>query len=145
MTTNLIFVLAAAGAGVATAIQGAANAGLSAQAGLGAALVINASVVLIGSLVFFFAGGSPAIFFPDGTPWSLYTGGLCGFAIILAAAVVFPKIGAGPAVALMVLGQGIAALAIDHFGVMGLPRAPLTLARIAGFALILAGVVLLRR
>ena len=145
MTMNLIFALAAAGAGVATAFQGAANAGLSAQASLGAALVLNASVVVIGSVIFFFASGSPAIFFPDGTPWSLYTGGLCGLAIILTAAVVFPRIGAGHATALMVLGQGVAALAIDHFGVMGLPRVPLTLSRIGGFALIIAGVALMRR
>ena len=144
MTMNVLFAFAAAGAGVAAAFQGAANAGLSARAGLGAALVVNTSIVLIGTLVFFVASGSRATFFPAGTPWSLYIGGLCGFAIILVAAFVFPRIGAGPAVALMVLGQGAAALAIDHFGLMGLPREPMSLSRVGGFAFIVVGVALLR-
>jgi transporter family-2 protein len=65
--------------------------------------------------------------------------------IILASAFVFPRIGAGPAVALMVLGQGAAALAIDHFGLMGLAREPVSLSRIGGFALIMIGITLLRR
>lgn len=142
---NILFTLAAAGAGVAASFQAAANAGLSGRAGLGAALIVNTSVVLLCTFVFFFASGSPATFFPAGTPWPLYIGGLCGFTIILVAAFVFPKIGAGPAVALMVLGQGGAALAIDHFGFMGISREPVSLSRIGGFALIIAGVALLRR
>jgi transporter family-2 protein len=142
MTVQLIFALAAAAAGVAASLQGAANAGLAARAGLGAALVVNTIVVLLGSLVFFVASGSRGTFFPAGTPLSFYIGGLCGFSVILAAAFVFPRIGAGPAVALMVLGQGVAALAIDHFGIMGLPQTPASLSRILGFALIVTVVYL---
>jgi transporter family-2 protein len=142
---NILFALAAVVAGVATSFQAAANAGLAARVGLGPALVLNTTIVLIGALGFFVASGSRATFFPAGTPWSLYIGGLCGFAVILAAAFVFPRIGAGRAVALMVLGQGVAALAIDHFGLMGLGREPLSLSRIGGLVLLVAGVALLRR
>jgi len=145
MSLKLLFAFAAIGAGAAVAFQSATNAGLAARTGLAAALIINTIVVLLGALVFFFASGARGTFFPAGTPWSLYTGGLCGFAIILAAAFVFPRIGVGPAVALIVLGQGAAALAIDHFGILGLARQPISLSRIAGFALILVGVALLRR
>jgi len=60
-------------------------------------------------------------------------------------AFVLPKIGAGAVIALMVFGQGAAALVIDHFGLLGIPREPITLPRIAGFALIIVGVALLRR
>ena len=145
MTIELLLALVAVAAGAATAFQGAANAGLAARIGLGAALVINTCIVLVGALAFFVASGARPVFFPAGTPWSLYIGGPCGFAVILAAAFVFPRIGAGPAVALMVLGQGIAALAIDHYGLMGLAREAVSLSRILGFALIVAGVALLRR
>jgi transporter family-2 protein len=142
---KLLFALAAVGAGIATALQAAANGGLAARAGLGAALVLNTCIVLIGALGFFVASGARGTFFPADTPWFYYVGGFCGFAVILAAAFVLPRIGAGPAVALMVLGQGIAALAIDHFGMLGVPREPVSLARFAGFALIVVGVALLRR
>jgi len=145
MTMKILYALAAMGAGVAASFQGAANSGLAARTGLGAALVINTTLVLVGSLVFYFATGSPAIFFPAGTPWFLYIGGLCGFVFILANAFVFPKIGAASAVALLVLGQGAAALALDQFGLMGLARQPISFSRLAGLALIVVGVVLMRR
>jgi transporter family-2 protein len=142
--TQLAFVLLAAIAGVAAATQGAANAGLAQRIGLGAALVVNTMIVLAGALAFFFARGAHASFFPPGTPASLYVGGLCGFAIILCMAVAMPKLGAAWTIALMVLGQTAAALAIDHFGLLGLPRDPLTLSRVAGLALVAACVAVAR-
>jgi bacterial/archaeal transporter family-2 protein len=142
--SSILFGLFAAAAGSATALQAAANAGLSARIGLGAALVLNAAIVLLGSLVFHFVRGAHGSFFPSGTPWSLYVGGVCGFFIVLSLAFVFPKIGAVIAIALVVLGQAAAALAIDHFGLMGMPRDPITLARVAGLLLVGGGVALIR-
>lgn len=112
--------------------------------GWGAALVVNTSIVLLASLILYFARGPHGSFFPSGTPWSLYVGGICGFIIISSLAFVFPKIGAAVAIALVVLGQGVAALVIDHFGLMGMPKEPVTLARIGGLVLVGAGVALLR-
>ena len=145
MTMRLLFVLGAIAAGMASTYQAAINGALSTRTGLGGALVINAIVVLASALAFLLLRGGQATFFPAGTPWFLYVGGVCGFFIILVAAFILPKIGAGTAVSLMVLGQGAAALLIDHFGLLGLERQPLTLPRFGGMALILLGVALLRR
>ncbi|HEX2484261.1 MAG TPA: DMT family transporter [Myxococcota bacterium] len=131
-------------AGIAAAIQSAANAGLAQRIGLGAALVANTVVVLAGALLLFVARGPHASFFPPGTPWALYTGGLCGFVFIFCLALVFPRIGAAWAIALVVLGQSAAALAIDHYGLLGMPKDPVTLARAAGLALVALGVALIR-
>jgi len=141
---DILFGIIAAAAGVAAALQAAANAGLSARIGLGAALVVNTSIVLLGTIVLYFARGAQGSFFPSGTPWSLYVGGLCGFVLLLSLAFVFPKIGAAVAIALVVLGQGAAALAIDHFGLLGMPKEPVTLARVAGLLLVGGGVALIR-
>ena len=142
---NLFLALAAIVAGVATSFQSAANGGLSSRTGLGPALIINTSIVLLCAFVFFFGARSTGNFFPVGVSWSFYIGGFCGFTIILAAAFVFPRIGAGPAAALMVLGQGGAALAIDHFGLFGFSRDPISASRIGGFILLMAGVALIKR
>jgi len=144
MTMKVLFGALAVLAGIAGSFQSSANAGLSQKIGLGAALVVNTSIVLAGTLIFFFARGLHANFFPAGTPWTLYIGGLCGFVIILSLAFVFPKIGVAWAIALVVLGQSAAALVIDHYGLMGMPKDPITLSRVAGIVLVCGGVALLR-
>ena len=144
MTVKVLFAVLAVVAGAATALQASANAGLSQRVGLGAALVLNTVIVLAATLVFFVARGPHADFFPAGTPWALYIGGACGFVVILCLALVFPRIGAAWAIALVVLGQSAAALAIDHYGLLGMPKDPLTIARVAGLALVAFGVLLLR-
>jgi transporter family-2 protein len=141
---GIVFALLAAAAGAATSLQSAANAALSARTGLPAALVLNAGVVLLGALAFHFARGANGTFFPAGTPWSLYVGGFCGFFIIFSLASAFPRIGGVLAIALVVLGQAAAALAIDHFGWLGMPREPVTLARVAGLLLVGGGALLIR-
>jgi transporter family-2 protein len=141
---KLLFAALAVLAGVANALQASANASLAQRVGLGAALVLNTLVVLAGTLAFFVARGPHADFFPAGTPWALYIGGACGLVVLLSLAFVFPRIGAVWAIALVVLGQGAAALAIDHFGLLGMPRDPVTLARAAGLGLVALGVVLVR-
>ncbi len=142
--TKLLIALIAFAAGIASTVQAAANAGLSSRIGLGAALIVNTTVVLTGSFIFYFARGQHGTFFPDSAPWSLYIGGICGFIIILSLAFVLPKIGAAVAIALVVLGQGAAALLIDHFGLFGMPREPVTFARVAGMLLIGSGIALIR-
>jgi bacterial/archaeal transporter family-2 protein len=46
---------------------------------------------------------------------------------------------------LTIAAQLTAAVVFDHFGALGLERAPLSLAKVAGLALILGGVLLVRR
>lgn len=145
MFLNILLLLAIISAGMLVSGQGAANAGLAQRIGLGPALVVNTLVVLAGCLTVFLANGGPRNFFPGHIPFYYYLGGLGGFAFILANTFILPRLGAGPVVALAVLGQGIAALAIDHFGLFGVPRQPAGLPQIAGFGLIVIGVALLRR
>jgi transporter family-2 protein len=56
-----------------------------------------------------------------------------------------PKIGAATFIALLVAGQMLASVAFDHFGLLGLAQRPVDLPRIIGVALLIAGVLLIRR
>lgn len=144
MATKIVFAALAIAAGVAAAMQAATNAGLARAAGLGPALIINTVTVLIGTIGLWAATGAKTTFFPASASWSLYLGGLFGFVIIASLAFVFPKIGAAYAVALMIGGQCVAALVVDHFGLMGMPRDPLTMQRAIGVALVAIGAVVMR-
>src|SRR5258705_3522990 len=142
--TNLVYTALAIAAGVAATVQAATNAGLARATGLGPAVVINTVVVLLASIGLWAATGAPATFLPAGTPWTLYLGGVFGFVIVASLTVVFPKIGAAYAVALMVRRQCLARLMIEHYGLIGMPREQMTLQRLIGAALVAAGVAVFR-
>jgi transporter family-2 protein len=144
MLAKLALAALAVVAGVAVAFQGATNQGLLKSVSIGPALVINTVVVLIGATALWLATGTKTTFFPAGTSWTLYLGGVFGFIIIAAAVLVFPRLGAAYAIALMVCGQCLAALIIDHFGLMGMERSPVTLPRVIGVLLVVGGVAVFR-
>jgi transporter family-2 protein len=141
---DAILAACAVAAGIATSFQATTNAGLAKHVGLGAALVVNTVVVLLGAIGLWLATGARTTFFPAGTAWTLYLGGFFGFVIVAAAAFVFPKLGAAWAVALMVLGQSMAALTIDHFGLIGMEPVAVTPQRLLGISLVAAGVAVFR-
>jgi len=79
-----------------------------------------------------------------GPAWA-WTGGILGALYVVSVIVLVPRLGSAVTFALIVAGQMGISLAIDQFGLFGLPRSPLSLARIGGGALLVAGVILIRR
>lgn len=142
---TLVLVAASVLAGVASALQAATNGSLADRIGLGATLLVSISVTSVAVGVLYFAqGGVRGSFFPTGTGWHFYLGGVYGFVILAALAFAFPRLGAGWAIALLVLGQGMTAVAVDHFGWFGQARTPISAIRLAGLTLIVAGTLLMR-
>ncbi|MCA8986979.1 MAG: DMT family transporter [Planctomycetaceae bacterium] len=76
-------------------------------------------------------------------PWYYFTGGLLGVVFVTTVLTVTPKIGAGNVVAATVVGQLIMAMIIDHFGIMGVEPFRIGWSRLAGAALLIAGVILI--
>lgn len=77
-------------------------------------------------------------------PGWIWLAGAVGAFFMVLLIVLAPRLGAGTLMALIVAGQLAAALALDHFGVLGFPHHPLGIARIAGAALIVAGAALVQ-
>ncbi|MCZ0733643.1 DMT family transporter [Phreatobacter sp. AB_2022a] len=77
--------------------------------------------------------------------WWQWSGGVFGAIFIGLAILLVPALGAATFIALLVAGQMVASVTIDHFGWMGLPRHPLDLTRLLGVALLVGGVILVRR
>ena len=80
-----------------------------------------------------------------GLPWYAWIGGLYGAMFVAVAAYAAPKIGIASLITIGIAGQIAVALLLDHFGALGLARDPISLGRVAGAALVIAGVVLVRR
>lgn len=78
-------------------------------------------------------------------PWWAFSGGLFGATFIALAIFLIPKLGAASFIVLLVTGQMLASVMVDHFGWFGLPEHPVDLPRIVGTALLIGGCVLIRR
>ena len=77
-------------------------------------------------------------------PWWVWTGGLFGACYVVATVVAGPRLGAAVFFSLVVVGQMLAALLLDHLGLLGFARHPINLWRLLGVALLAAGVALIR-
>jgi transporter family-2 protein len=78
-------------------------------------------------------------------PWWAWLGGLVGAFYVVTTVVVGPRLGSATLLALVVLGQLLAALVIDHFGWIGFPQHPLSTVRILGAIMLFGGVLLIVR
>src|SRR5262245_60557393 len=76
--------------------------------------------------------------------WS-WTGGVFGTVYIVVSILLLPQLGAATVVALLVTGQMLGSMAFDHYGLFGLAQHPIDGYRLAGAALLVAGVVLIRQ
>ena len=76
--------------------------------------------------------------------WWLWTGGFFGAIYIVIAIVLLPRLGAATVVALIVTGQMLSSLAFDQFGLLGIIQHPVSILRLAGALLLVAGVILIQ-
>ncbi len=77
--------------------------------------------------------------------WYYLTGGVLGAAYVTAVLVTVRELGAGPVVAATIAGQLSASVVLDQFGLLGLPKDPITLGKVVGVLLLAAGVYLIVR
>ena len=72
-------------------------------------------------------------------PWYYLTGGLLGAAYVTTVLVTVRALGAGGVVAATIAGQLTLGVVIDQFGLLGVDKQPITVARVGGVALLALG------
>ena len=148
MTNLYILIMVLAGAAVAAQVS--INAHLAAVAG-GALWASNVSFAvsmvagLVGLGIAASAGQAVA---PDPAVWTaprwIWLGGVGGAIYVLLAAVLAHRLGAAVLTAAGILGMLGTSLLIDHYGWFAMPVSRISPARVAGVALLVAGVTLIR-
>lgn len=78
-------------------------------------------------------------------PGWLWTGGVLGAFYVVATIVVVPRLGSAYAFALVVAGQMATSVLIDRLGLFGVTQTPLSFTRVIGAALLVGGVLLVRK
>jgi transporter family-2 protein len=77
-------------------------------------------------------------------PWWVWVGGAFGAFYVVGSIVAAPRLGAATVVAVIVAGQSIASVVVDHFGWVGFEPRHVSAGRLAGMALVGTGVALVR-
>jgi transporter family-2 protein len=78
-------------------------------------------------------------------PLSLWAGGLLGAFYVTVIVLAFPRLGPGLTFGLVVAGQMVISLMLEHFNILVANPSPINYMKVLGIALIIAGVVILRR
>ncbi len=74
-----------------------------------------------------------------------WLGGICGAFFVSAVVFVVPRLGFALTFSILILGQMLATLPIDHFGFLDTPVREINVPRIIGVVLVIGGVLLIRR
>lgn len=133
--------------GVLLAIQSPLNAQLNKAVGS----PVNAALIsfLVGTVALSMLAAAQRIAPNDAQtrelPWYAWAGGLCGAVFVTAAAYAAPRLGVATMLSLAIASQLITALLLDHFGALGIPQHPVSAGRIAGMALVILGVIVVRK
>jgi transporter family-2 protein len=137
-------VLVAAVVGVVVPLQAGVNNELSRSLGhplwatlaslLGSVAVTLAALAVVRAPL-------PGVAATAEAPAWAWSGGPLGATLLVVALLVAPRLGAAGMMAAMVAGQMVASLLLDQFAIAGYSARPITLWRLAGAALVVAGVL----
>ena len=133
-----------------------AGIGLAVQPPTNAALAQASGSVWLAALVSFMVGTSvlaiiwavfdrTAFASLSGVRWWAWLGGFYGAAFVAALAYAAPRLGLAVTLTIAIASQLATALILDHYGLLGLKGAPVSATKLAGVALVVGGVLLVRR
>ena len=74
-------------------------------------------------------------------PWWKWVGGLMGAFMVCASIILAPKLGVANMLLFIIIGQLLAGLLIDHFGLMNMPVKPVDASKLIGIGLMVLGLV----
>ena len=139
-------ILATIAVGAIVALQPPVNSQLARHSTvLVAAFVSTAIGALVLAVLVLAAGEVGSVGRALAAPPGYLTGGLMGVVLITVSLVTVRTLGAGGVVAATVSGQLIVSALLDRWGVIGLAETPITVGRVVGFVLLIAGTLLVVR
>ena len=139
---KVLFYLLPVFAGVAITIQSGINSQLRTQIQhplLAAFISFVVGTIALAILLLFARESMPALSTYSNIEWYKYTGGLLGAFVVTVTLISVSQIGAGNMFVLVVSGQLVTAVLMDHFGVLGMKPNPVNIQKIIGIVLLIAG------
>lgn len=145
---KILFYLLPVLAGVAITLQSGINYQL--RAALNHPVMAAFISFMVGTLALVFIlllskQPAPPLTVYSGINWYKFTGGLFGVFVVTVTLLSVKEIGVANMFVLIIAGQLITAVCMDHFGVLGLNVSPVTLKKLLGILCLVAGAWLVNK
>jgi len=145
---NVLWSLLGILSGAFIAVQAPINAQLARGLGVpvaAAAISFLAGAIVL-SLITFFTTRTQglAIDWRAPAPWMFLAGGALGAVYVTSSVLLTPRIGAAALMAFLVAGQLLAGMLVDRAGFLGVAVREISMGRIVGAVLLLAGALMIR-
>jgi transporter family-2 protein len=148
MKNDLIYLALGLITGALIPIQASTNAAFSKHIGTPIITGLMVFVIgLIGMILFILISRSsfPSFQQLSSSPFYSYLGGIIVATYVVMITILVPRLGVGTAIALIVTGQIICAVVIDHFGFFNIQIRSINPIRISGVLLMIAGIYLVMK
>lgn len=145
---KILFYLLPVFAGIAITIQSGINSQLrtAIQHPLLAAFIsFVVGTVALAILLLFSKETFPGLNTYSDIEWYKYSGGLLGAFVVTVTLISVTQIGAGNMFVLIVAGQLVTAVLMDHFGVLGMRYNPVSIQKLFGICLLVLGAWLVNK
>ena len=139
----LLIVAIGLSGGIAVGTQTPILSQMSQRVGSASSSFISHTAGMLGSLALLISRRGEQIYDWHELSWYMWGCGFLGIVLILSVSHTIPKIGATAAITLVIVGQLLAGMAIDHFGAFDVPMRAIDLTRIGGALLLVAGAYLM--
>ncbi len=138
----LLAICAGLGITLQTTLNGQLAKGVGGDSVAAALFSFTAGAVCLGIFSLMRGGIVASLAAIPAQPWWSLLGGLLGAGALLSYVVLAPKIGLSALLGLAIAGQIISSLVIDHFALMGALERPVSLVKLAGVMVMLAGLAI---
>ena len=148
MKNQFLFIILSAISGALIPVQASTTAAFSKVTGnaISTALVVFITgLIVVSTYALFTRTPVPSVEQLKSAPLYGYAGGFIVAFYVIIITIVTPKLGVGPAIGLIITGQIISAVIIEHYGLFGAAIREMDLKRIGGTLLMIAGIYLVMK
>lgn len=137
----LIGLLGGVAVGLQSPLAGAMGQRLG---GVASSLIVHLSGAIFSGLFLFLRGGEKIRDWHT-LPWYMLCAGIFGLLLYMTISVTLPRLGSTMMVVLIIIGQLVTGVIIDHFGLLGVATRPVDLLRVLGILVLVLGAYLIAR
>ncbi len=131
--------------GLSVGMQGPISGAISERVGgTSSSFIIHVSGAFLSGLLLLVRGGEQIQNWRS-LSWYMFGAGAFGVILYLTLSVTLPRLGATPALAIIIIGQLVMGMTIDQFGWFGVPIHPVDVTRVVAACLLLVGGYLILR